>query len=74
MKFFCCTKQELVRGEKKWIAYEYKNISKNLLLFTVIVPPLSVPLRYMYPLAWSLEALSGLPEQGSSISSYGNIQ
>ncbi len=28
MKFFCCTKQELVRGEKKWIAYEYKNISK----------------------------------------------
>ncbi len=47
-------------------------ISPNLLLFTVIVPPLSVYLRFLYPLTFSLKAVSGLPEQGSSISSYRN--
>ena len=42
MKFFCCTKQELVRGEKKWIAYEYKNISKSFTFHNNCAPAIRV--------------------------------
>ncbi len=50
-------------------------ISQNLLLFTIIVPPLSVYLRYVYihGVPYGVKAVSGWPEQGSSISSSGNI-